>query len=440
MFTRSDFGEDFVWGVAQASYQTEGGFDTEGKILSVWDVFSHKKGKIERNENADIATDFYHKFPEDLELAKQMNFDAFRFSLSWPRILDNNGKPNQKGIDFYNRVIDKSLELGIEPWITLYHWDHPQYIEDKGGWTNRDMVKWFSDFADIASKKFGDRVKNWMVLNEPFSFTFNGYFTGEMAPGKKGLKNFLKAIHHSNLCQAEGGRIIRSNVENSNIGTTQFMAHVEPFSEKDKVASAKIDALINRIFLEPSLGMGYPTDILPVIKKIEKYMQQDDIQKMKFDFDFIGLQYYFRLIVKRNFLMPYVGAKEVKPEQRKVQDINEMGAEVYPIGLYKLLKRLDNYQIKKIHITENGVCYKDVLNNGRVDDQRRIEFFKSHLEQILKAKKEGVNVDGYFVWSLTDNFEWDKGFRPRFGLVYVDYPTLKRYIKNSGLWFKEFLA
>lgn len=441
MFTKKDFGKDFLWGVAQASYQTEGAWNTDGKSPSVWDVFSHKKGKIERNENGDIATDFFHKYKEDIQLVKSMNFDAFRFSLSWPRILpDGIGTVNQKGIDFYNNIIDECIKNDIQPWITIYHWDHPQILEDKGGWTNREMLDWFSEYCETVSKAFGGRVKNWMILNEPFSFTVNGYFTGDMAPGKKGLNNLLKAVHNANLCQAEGGRIVRRNVADANIGTTQFMAYIEPFRPQDESAALKFDALINRIFLEPSLGLGYPTDSWKYLKKIEKYIQEGDIERMKFDFDFIGLQYYFRLIIKKSAFMPYIHAIEVKPAKRMVK-MNEMDCEVYPQGLFHLLNKLSSYEgIKKIHVTENGVCYKDILENEQINDTQRIEFFENHLEQILKAKNSGINVDGYFVWSLTDNFEWDKGFRPRFGLVYVDFKNnYKRFIKNSGLWFKNFL-
>lgn len=441
MFTKKDFGNSFVWGVAQASYQTEGAYLEDGKALSVWDVFSNKKGKIERNENGNIATDFYHRYAEDIQLVKEMNFDALRFSLAWARIIpDGIGQINQKGIDFYNRLIDKCLELGIEPWVTIYHWDHPQALEDKGGWTNRQMLDWFSYYADIVTKKFGDRVKNWMILNEPFSYTVNGYFTGDMAPGKKGINNFLAAVHHSNLCQAEGGRIVRQNVPNANIGTTHFMAYIEPFSPKDINATERLDALINRMYIEPSLGKGYPTDKFDYLKKIEKFIKPGDYEKMKFDFDFIGLQYYFRVVVKDCWYVPYIKAKEVKPAKRNVPT-NEMNCEVFPNGLFKLIKKLDEYEkIKKIIITENGVCYKDLLENDKVNDSERIHFFEDHLKQVLSTIEEGIKVGGYFVWSLTDNFEWDKGFRPRFGLTYIDYQNnLKRILKNSGHWFKELL-
>ncbi|MBN2893382.1 MAG: beta-glucosidase [Bacteroidales bacterium] len=439
-FNKSDFGENFIWGAAQASYQTEGAWNTDGKGMSVWDKFSQTKGNIERNENGNTATDFYHKYKEDLLLLKSMNFKHFRFSLSWSRIFPKGtGEINQKGVEFYHKVIDKCLEVEIIPWVTIYHWDHPQILEVQGGWTNRKMVDWFSEYTDFVSKEYGFKVKNWMILNEPLSFTVNGYMLGTMAPGKKGVTNFRKAVHHANLCQAEGGRIVRKNVPVANIGTTHFTSFIEGQTNKDTKAAERMDALINRIFIEPSLGMGYPEDKLHFLKTMKKFMLPGDIEKMKFNFDFIGLQYYFRTVVKKSPFVPFVWAKEVTAKQRGVE-ANEMNGEVYPEGFYQLMKRFSSYEgVKKIIITENGSCFNDVIDNNKIPDNERIEYFKSHLSEILRIQKENIKIDGYFVWSLTDNFEWEKGFRPRFGLVYVDYNNLKRYIKKSGLWFKELL-
>lgn len=442
MLKKIDFGDNFIWGVAQASYQTEGAWNLDDKSPNVWDVFSHKKNKIERNENGDIATDFYHRYEEDINIVKKLGFNAFRFSLSWSRIIPNGiGSINPKGIDFYNRVIDFCLKNNVQPWITIYHWDHPQTLEDKGGWTNRDFVSWFEEFCDVVSRKFGDRVNNWMIMNEPFSFTVAGHFMGTMAPGRRGLKNFLPAVHHANLAQACGGRIVKNNLPNASIGTTHFFAHIEPASPRDTAGAKRVDAIINRLYIEPSLGLGYPTDTLPVAKKIYKYFKPNDEKLLQFDFDFIGLQYYMRVVIKNSFIIPYIGAKEVSAKKRNAPIINEMGAEVYPEGIYHIIKRLSKYQkIKKIFITENGVCFKDELDNGQINDLKRIDFFRQHLTQVLRAKNEGAPVEGYFVWSLTDNFEWDKGYRPRFGLVYIDYQdNLKRYIKNSGYWFAKLL-
>ena len=439
--TKSDFGPEFKWGVAAASYQTEGAWNMDGKGESIWDHFSHKSGKIERNENADTATDFYNRYEEDIELVASMNFKVFRFSLSWPRILpEGTGKVNQEGIDFYHRVIDKCLASGLEPWITIYHWDLPQALEELGGWTNRKIMDWFSEFAEIVTKEYGSKVKNWMVINEQLSFIGGGYLLGFMAPGRRGIAGTLKAIHHSVLCNADGGRIIRKNIPDANIGTTFFTAYIEAENQEPKnlAAAARVDAGINRLFIEPALGMGYPDETLPVLKNIRKYFQEGDEQRMKFDFDFIGVQYYFRAVVKKS-IIPWIWAKEIKAKDRGVV-VNEMQGEIYPDGLCYILKKFSKYiGIRTILVTENGTCVPDQLENGEVHDQKRIDYFQDHLAAVLRAKKDGVNVNGYFVWSPTDNFEWDKGFRPRFGLVYIDFDTLKRTIKNSGLWFREFL-
>ena len=438
---KSDFGAGFKWGVAASSYQTEGAWNLDGKSESNWDYFSRVHGKIERGENADVAADFYHRYAEDIDLIKAMNFDEFRFSLSWPRILpEGTGPVNQKGIDFYHKVIDKCLSAGIEPWITLYHWDMPQVLEARGGWTNRDIIDWFSEYTEVATKEYGPKVKNWMVINEQLSFTGGGYMEGIFAPGKKNLKAFMKSVHNSVLCNAEGGRIIRKNVTGANIGTTFANTWVEPIDQKKKnvEAAARMDAIMNRLFIEPCLGLGYPENTVPILKKLKSLYKKGDETRMIFDFDFIGVQYYFRTVAK-NSIMPGMRAKEVLASKRGVP-VNEMEGEIYPDGLYQILKKYSSYKgIRKLIVTENGTCVPDKLENGRVHDKDRIDYFKNHLASVLKAKRDGVNVNGYFVWSPTDNFEWDKGYRTRFGLVYIDFKTLERYIKDSGLWFKEFL-
>jgi len=439
--SKADFGAGFKWGVASSSYQTEGAWDTDGKSESNWDFFSRIHGKIERGENADVAADFYHRYAEDINLIKSMNFKVFRFSLSWPRILpEGTGTPNTRGLDFYHKVIDKCLSEGIEPWITIYHWDMPQVLEAKGGWANREIIKWFSEYVEVVTKEYGTKVKNWMVINEQLSFTGLGYMQGVFAPGKKSLKAFMRSVHYSVLCNAEGGRIIRKNVPEANIGTTFANTWVEPVDQKKKniEAAARMDAIMNRLFLEPCLGLGYPEDTVPILKKMKSLYKEGDESGMVFDFDFIGVQYYFRTIAK-NSIMPGMRAKEILASKRGVP-ANEMEGEIYPEGLYHILKKFSSYKgIRNLIVTENGTCVPDKLENGKVHDRDRIDYFKNHLAAILKAKKEGVNVNGYFVWSPTDNFEWDKGYRTRFGLVYVDFHTLERYVKDSGLWFREFL-
>lgn len=440
-FAKADFGADFKWGVAAAAYQTEGGWNLDGKSESNWDHFSRIHGKIERGENADIATDFYHRYTRDIDLIKTMNFKVFRFSLSWPRILPNGtGEVNRKGVDFYHKVIDKCLSVGIEPWITIFHWDMPQVLEAQGGWTNRRMIDWFSEYANVVTREFGDKVKNWMVLNEQLSFTGNGYMEGLFAPGKKGVKAFMKAIHYSVLCNAEGGRIIRKNVPGANIGTTFATTWIEPVDQQKKniKAAERMDAILNRLFIEPALGLGYPEETVPILRKMRNLYEEGDEARMVFDFDFTGVQYYFRTIAKKSWI-PGIRAKDLPPSKRGVP-ANELEGEIYPDGMYQILKQYSKYKgIKNLIITENGTCIPDKVENGKVHDQARIEYFKDHLAAVLKAKKEGINVNGYFVWSPTDNFEWNKGFRTRFGLVYIDFQTQERIIKDSGLWFKEFL-
>lgn len=440
-FTKTDFGLDFKWGVAASSYQTEGAWNLDGKGESTWDHFSRLPGKIERGENADVATDFYQRYAEDIDLIKSMNFNVFRFSVSWPRILpQGTGEINQQGLDFYHKVIDKCHSVGIEPWITLYHWDLPQVLEAQGGWTNRKILDWFSEYVDVVTREYAGKVRNWMVMNEQLSFTAMSYFLGVFAPGEKSLKAFMKSVHYSVLCNAEGGRIIRKNIPGANIGTTFVTTYVEPVDQKKKniEAAARMDAIVNRLFIEPCLGLGYPEDTVPILRKMKSLFEEGDEAHMVFEFDFIGIQYYFRTVAAKSW-MPGIHAKEVKPSERGVP-ANEMEGEIYPEGLYHILKKFNNYKgIRNLIVTENGTCVADKLENGQVHDADRIIYFKDHLAAVLKSKKEGLNVNGYFVWSPTDNFEWDKGYRPRFGLVYVDFRTLDRYIKDSGLWFKDFL-
>lgn len=442
-FSSLDFGTDFKWGVATAAYQIEGAHNIDGKSHSIWDTFSHKKGAIKTGENGDIACDFYHSYEKDLDLLKSLNMTVFRFSIAWSRILPNgSGTANQSGLNFYHRVIDACLARGIEPWITLYHWDLPQILQDKGGWKNRDAVVWFSEYANLLTKTYGEKVKNWMVFNEPSAFTALGYLIGYHAPGLKGLKNFLPTVHHVCLCQAEGGRIIRKNVANANIGTTFSCSHVDVYKseERDGNSASRWDVLLNRLFIEPALGMGYPTESLPILRKLNKYIQPGDLEKLQFDFDFIGVQNYTREVVKANAFIPYMKGLEIKPIKRGAKEITEMGWEVYPEGIYKILKQFAAYPgVKKIFVTENGCAFPDEVVNGKVIDIKRVDFYQRYLKEVLRAKKDGVNIGGYFSWTLLDNFEWSEGFKPRFGLVHVDFKTQKRIIKDSGYWFRDFL-
>jgi len=436
------FGDDFIWGVATAAFQIEGACDQDGKGQSIWDVFAAKKGNILNGDKPDKTCDFYNCYRDDINLIKQLNIPNFRFSVAWSRILpDGAGKVNQAGIDHYNGVINYCIEQGIIPWITLYHWDLPQSLEVKGGWTNREVVGWFTEFVNICARNFGDRVKNWMVMNEPSVFTGAGYFFGIHAPGKTGLANFLPAVHHAVLCMAAGGRELRKVLPESQIGTTFSCSYIEPATNKPKdvAAARRVDALLNRLYIEPTLGLGYPVADLPVIKKMDRYIQPGDIEDMAFDFDFIGIQLYTREIAEYSFFTPYINASLVKAKNRGVP-LTDMGWEVYPPAIYEILKKFDKYPgIKKIYITENGAAFPDEVKDGKVHDPRRIEYLQSYLREVLQAKNEGCKVSGYFVWTLTDNFEWAEGYHPRFGLVHVDFDTQQRIIKSSGQWYADLI-
>lgn len=443
LFTKNDFGENFNWGVSTAAYQVEGAYNIDGKGPSIWDHFTQKGKKILNGENGNTACDSYHRYAEDISLIYKLNISNYRFSVSWSRILPHGvGAVNHKGIDFYNRMINFCLELGIEPWITLYHWDLPLALQQKGGWTNREVIHWFSYYVDCCIKHFGDRVKHWMILNEPMVFTGAGYFLGVHAPGKKGLSSFLAAAHHAALCQAEGGRIIRSLRHDCKIGTTFSYSHIEPYrrqEEKDINATVKVDALLNRMFIEPLLGMGYPTKKLKIMERIERFMYQHDEKMLAFDMDFIGLQNYTREMVSHAPLIPFVRAKIIKASKRNVEH-TLMGWEIYPPSIYEALKRFSSYPgVKEIIVTENGAAFNDVFEEDRIDDFKRVKFLQDHIAQVLMAKKEGIKVNGYFVWTLMDNFEWAEGFYPKFGLVNVDFKTQKRTIKSSGKWYSRFL-
>ncbi len=436
------FGDNFYWGVSTAAFQTEGACDADNKGPSIWDTFTNLKGKILNGQNAVTACDFYNNYRRDIDLVKQLNIPNFRFSVAWTRIIpDGLGEVNQVGIDHYDNVINYCISQGIEPWITIYHWDLPQPLDDRGGWTNREVIDWFARFVTTCANAFGDRVKHWMVMNEPTVFTGAGYFFGLHAPGRKGIRNFLPAVHHVVLSIVKGARILRNCCPQAQIGTTFSCSHIEPYSQRrsDVEAAKRADALINRLFIEPLLGMGYPVAELPVLKQMSKYYYPGDEDNMAFEFDFIGLQNYTREIVKNSFFTPYVRAALVKAEKRKVP-LTAMRWEVYPEGIYHVIKKFNAYKgVRNIIITENGAAFPDTLNDGLVNDPERVTFLQNYLSNVLKAKQEGCRVQGYFVWTLTDNFEWAEGYHPRFGLVHVDFATQQRTIKASGHWYADFL-
>jgi beta-glucosidase len=443
-FSKSDFGDDFYWGVSIASAQNEGAADVDGKSPSIWDVFAGKRGNIKSGHSPASACDFYNRYQEDINTAKALGFNSFRFSLSWPRIMPY-GKDtvNPKGIKFYHDVIDACLAAGLTPFGTLYHWDLPQALEEKGGWTTGLVIEWFSAYVKVCAKAYGDKVKNWIILNEPLSFTTLGYMLGKHAPGKTGLYHFLPTVHHAAMAQAEGGRIIRSMVSNSNIGTSFSCSEVLPYtaSEEDMLAASKVDLFMNRLFIEPLFTGSYPVhEDFPLMEKLyfrNKAWRVEE--KLKFDFDFIGLQSYFPVVVKHSSIMPHIGATQVKAKLRKVP-ATAMGWEINPDSFYRILKKFAKYKnIKEIIVTENGAAFKDEVKEDMINDIHRQAYFEEHVSAMLKARNEGVPVTGYFAWTLTDNFEWSEGYHPRFGLVHVDHITQQRRLKRSGFWWQQFL-
>ncbi|MBE7437956.1 MAG: beta-glucosidase [Spirochaetales bacterium] len=440
---RSDFGPDFVWGTATASYQIEGAWQADGKSPSIWDSFSHTAGKIKTAETGDRACEFYTRYEEDLDLMRSLHLPHFRFSTAWTRILpDGHGRVNQAGIDYYNRLIDACLTRGIEPWLTAYHWDLPQVLQDRGGWKKRSILEPFEEYLSVLARYFGDRVKNWMVFNEPMAFTGLGYFAGVHAPGLWGPWNFFPAVAHVALAQGRGGRLLKNLLPQAQIGTTFSNSWIDPASDGwlDQQAALRLHAVMNRLYLEPLLGLGFPNDDVWLKPWIDFHLKSGDEKDMVFDYDFIGVQLYTREKARFSALTPLVWADIHKASLRGVKH-TEMDWEVYPQAIYNILKFYHSYgKIKKIIVTENGAAFPDSVVNGRVHDADRTAYLKEYMGQILRARQEGVPVEGYMIWSFMDNFEWAEGFRPRFGLVHVDFDSQKRTVKDSGLWFSDFLS
>ncbi|TKC61170.1 beta-glucosidase [Pedobacter hiemivivus] len=444
MIKASDFGKDFLWGVATAAAQIEGAALGYGKGLSIWDTFAKRSGKTKKGHQPTIACDFYHRYKEDIALVKLLGFGIFRFSISWPRIIPRGkGAINKEGIRFYHQVIDECLLQGIIPYVTLYHWDLPEMLEDEGGWTAFSINDSFNFFVSICAREYGDKVKNWIVLNEPFGFTSLGYMLGVHAPGKTGLTNFFSAVHHAAIAQADGGRILRSEVKNANIGTSFSCSEIIPYTQSasDVQAAKRVDCLMNRLFIEPLLGMGYPTADWDVMEKFSiQHSTWRHTERLTFDFDFIGLQNYFPLTIKYNAFIPVVQAWEVKAKSRK-KPHTAMGWEINANSFYNIIKQFAAYpNIPPLMITENGAAYHDKVLNHQIHDQERIAYFEQYLAALLKVKQEGVPITGYMAWTLMDNFEWGEGFNARFGLIHTDFKTQQRTVKDSGLWFKDFLG
>ncbi|WP_019907224.1 GH1 family beta-glucosidase [Thermoanaerobacter indiensis] len=435
------FPRDFVWGTATSSYQIEGAVNEDGRTPSIWDTFSKTEGKTYKGHTGDVACDHYHRYKEDVEILKEIGVKAYRFSIAWPRIFPEEGKYNPKGMDFYKKLIDELQKRDIVPAATIYHWDLPQWAYDKGGgWLNRESIKWYVEYATKLFEELGDAIPLWITHNEPWCSSILSYGIGEHAPGHKNYREALIAAHHILLSHGEAVKAFREmNIKGSKIGITLNLTPAYPASEKeeDKLAAQYADGFANRWFLDPIFKGNYPEDMMELYSKIIgefDFIKEGDLETISVPIDFLGVNYYTRSIVKYDEDSMLKAENVPGPCKR-----TEMGWEISPESLYDLLKRLDREYTKlPMYITENGAAFKDeVTEDGRVHDDERIEYIKEHLKAAAKFIGEGGNLKGYFVWSLMDNFEWAHGYSKRFGIVYVDYTTQKRILKDSALWYKE---
>lgn len=427
-----EFPEGFLWGTATASYQIEGAVDEDGRGESVWDTFTHTPGKIERGETGDIACDHYHRYPEDVAIMGELGLNAYRFSISWSRVLpEGRGKPNQTGLDFYDRLIDELLANGIRPFVTLFHWDLPQALEDEDGFRRRGIVDDFVEYASLLAESFGDRVKDWITLNEPSVYTYIGHVFGAHAPGMTDPIAAAKVGHYLQLAHGMAVPVLRTSPE-TQVGTTLAITAIEPESDDDLEAARYADALQNRVFMDPIFGRPYPVEALEVVA--EPPIEEGDMEIIAAPIDFLGVNYYTRMIVKNNpnsrtRFQPVAGPGEK----------TEMGWEVYPKGLTDVLVGIhEEFGPERMYVTENGAAFPDPEPaNGGVADPKRTEYLRTHLSAVHDAIDQGAPVGGYFCWSLIDNFEWSFGFSKRFGIVACDFDSLERTVKDSGRFYGE---
>lgn len=431
------FPEGFQWGTATAAYQIEGAWNEDGKGLSIWDTFCRVPGAIKNGDTGDVACDHYHLYPQDVALMKDLGFQAYRFSISWPRILPKGtGEVNRAGFDFYDRLIDELLKAGIEPYVTLYHWDLPQTLQDIGGWSERETIDAFANYADVVSRKFSDRVKHWITINEPWVIAFLGYGMGIHAPGIKDDARAIQVAH--NVLVAHGAALpaLRANGAGQ-VGITLNFTHYDPASdsEADRAAARRMDGYANRWFLDPIFKGKYPEDVLTYYAGLGPVFTAKDMSLISSPIDFLGVNYYTREVVRDAPGQGLMQTARVEPPG----EYTAMGWEVYPEGLYRLLIRITrDYNDPVMYITENGAAYNDVVSeDGHVHDPKRIDYLQKHFDAAHRAIQNGSRIKGYFVWSMMDNFEWAEGYSKRFGLIYTDYPTERRIPKDSALWYQQ---
>jgi beta-glucosidase len=451
------FRPDFLIGSATASYQIEGAAREDGRGPSIWDTFSHTPGKIVNGDTGDVADDHYHRLDSDLDLMAELGLEAYRFSIAWPRVQPTgSGAANDKGLGFYSRLVDGLLARGIRPIATLYHWDLPQELEDAGGWPVRDTAKRFADYAAIAGAALGDRVHTWTTLNEPWCSAYLGYGSGAHAPGRTNGRDALAAVHHLNLAHGLGLQALRSSVAKADAqysATLNFHVLRHGDDNADD-AVRRIDALANRAFTGPMLRGEYPADLLEDTRDVTdwSFVEPGDLDIIKQPIDFLGVNYYSTATVRTwNGVSPKQSADGHKPSSGTAwpgsEDVEfltqpgpytEMGWNIAPEGLEELLVSLsEQFPELPLIITENGAAFADVEIEGRVHDEKRVDYLSRHFVAAHRAIERGVDLRGYMVWSLMDNFEWGYGYSKRFGIIHVDYDTLERVVKDSGLWLAD---
>ncbi|MEX2246326.1 MAG: GH1 family beta-glucosidase [Dehalococcoidia bacterium] len=436
------FPAGFSWGTSTASYQVEGAWDEDGKGESIWDRYSHTDGMIRTGETGDVACDQYHRHAEDVALMKDLGLGGYRFSIAWPRVFpEGKGKVNQKGLDYYSRLVDELLAKGIRPFPTLYHWDLPQALQDDGGWTNRDIIDHFAAYAETVVRALGDRVKHWMVFNEPWVFTYLGYLFGVHAPGIRDTGAGMRSTHIVNLAQAAAMRAMRATGTPEAIGNAYSMSACYPASDsaEDRAATERQHAFSNDWFLMPAVKGEYPRAYVEQERMLERMdIRPGDMEAVRAPQDFIGINLYQRAIVADAPQDRNLGTRMIPgPGPR-----TGMNWESWPAALYRMIMRVtQEYGRPPIFITENGCSQEDAVTpDGRVHDEKRTEFLRGYIGQVGRAIDEGADVRGYYCWSLIDNFEWTFGYSQRFGLVYCDFADgQKRIVKDSGLWYRDLI-
>jgi beta-glucosidase len=431
------FPKDFIFGASTSAYQIEGASNIDGKGVSIWDTFSHTPQNIHNNENGDMACNHYQLYKTDVALIKELGLDAYRFSTAWTRFFpEGKGKPNAKGRDFYSRLIDELLENNISPWLCFYHWDLPQALQDKGGWANRDTAFYYTDYISYVADQLGDRVKHFILLNEPNVHAVLGSLLGIHAPGLRDFSTFTSTLHHLNLATGLGQKRLRSQHSQWKLGTVLSLQPVHPNTDKDEDIEAKnlFDAVWNRSVLDPLFKGVYPELMQGMLEDI---VQAGDLGQIHQPLDFLGVNFYQRIIVESDPKSP-VGLRQ-SPAPKNAE-FTDMGWEVYSQAFFEQLLELKNdYGNPLVYVTENGAAYQDEMSSKGIIDNHRIAYLEQHLQEVYKAIQAGVNVKGYFVWTLMDNFEWAEGYAKRFGLVYTDYATQKRIPKASYYWYQKII-